>query len=276
VRVPPGILQAVRLFLLPAGTWYLDANSYRVTAEIWPASAATPSTMTDEGGPVTTLDNIVWDPWSGHLTFRRNGPGFWQWYRVNLVEGVLAGRFSHSAQSSAEPDPSEFRYHVTGWNSTYLDLVDVVPRAYEVQFDDGSLARLRIDRQTTGDLIGTFKIYKDKHGNEQLEQDVSSLSWDGSTLLFAAGMPYSVGSNDPADFVFCAESTGRTLAGMAGRSPRLWNSREGQPIPRRLADGDTRGPPRPHDSGQSEPDVFVHECGLCLPSPSGLGRRYRP
>ena len=72
------------------GTWYLTAGSARLEMRIdFDASGSrfTGQVLT-EGDAVATsdvVDQIVWDQGSGALQFRRNGPGFWEWYRARVV-----------------------------------------------------------------------------------------------------------------------------------------------------------------------------------------------
>lgn len=97
----------------PAGIWYLLANASRLELSLQFANNAWSGTVKNEGGAPEPLDQITWDAAGRWLEFRRNGPGFFQWYRISLTYGVMAGRFSHA---TAAPRPVLIGYtnHVTG------------------------------------------------------------------------------------------------------------------------------------------------------------------
>jgi dienelactone hydrolase len=173
----------------PAGTWYLNANSFHTTLTIFsPAVGSLTGSLVNERGITEAVDNISWDLGSRRLEFRRNGDGFWQWYRGTIVEGVLVGRFSHNQQSSAKPTLVNYTFHVTGWNSAYVGQ-GLVPRAYELLVNDNYRAVLRIDfsASTATGFVGRLKVYSTVAGNsagEEPEYDVEVSQWDGTHLNF--------------------------------------------------------------------------------------------
>jgi len=183
------------------GTWYLnanylgDTNNFFLTATITGGSApgVYQGTLINEHGTVEILDNITWDDSGGQLEFRRNGQGFWQWYRGTVVEGVLIGRFSHDTNSPQKPAQlASFSYHVTGWNSTVLDR-DIVPRSYDLVINTNSFARLRIDRLPSGQFVGRLKVYATQTGQasaEEPEYDLEVTRWDGTHLSFTKHGPH--------------------------------------------------------------------------------------
>ena len=130
----------------PAGTWYLNANGSRIEVSIQAGSggasgsggmgntggggAALTGTIKDEGGSATPLSNITWDSTGRWLEFRRTGSGFFQWYRLSLVQGVVVGRFSHGA-SDSKPLLTSYAFHATGWSPSYLDTA-TSPRTWRV------------------------------------------------------------------------------------------------------------------------------------------------
>jgi hypothetical protein len=140
------------------------------------------------------LDNISWDAAARRIEFRRNGMGFWQWHRGSVVEGILVGRFSHNGVSAARPPQlTSYAFHVTGWNSDYLDQ-DVVPRVYEVLLNRDYRARLRIDYSPDGSGLytGRLKVYSTVSGGasgEEVEYDLEVTQWDGTNLRFIRRHP---------------------------------------------------------------------------------------
>lgn len=75
----------------PVGTWYLLANAFRLEMLIAPSGPSFTGWIANEGGPHEPLSDFSWDPASRWLEFRRNGPGFFQWYRLSLTYGVMGG-----------------------------------------------------------------------------------------------------------------------------------------------------------------------------------------
>jgi dienelactone hydrolase len=189
----------------PFGTWFLNAN-YRggmnknrllLTITLTGSNFLIGQVTTINGQEtLELLDNVSWDANTGLLEFRRSGPDFspfWEWYRGTIVEGVFVGRYSHSQESAQKPDLLEFRFHVTGWNSTLLDR-DIVPRSYDLIIDKHHHARLRIDRLPPGHVdrppteqfVGRLKVYSTGPGGEgeEPEYDLEVTHWDGRILSF--------------------------------------------------------------------------------------------
>ncbi|HYS20003.1 MAG TPA: hypothetical protein VEO73_02830, partial [Gemmatimonadales bacterium] len=197
------------------GTWYLMAGSARLEMRIdfdALGSSFTGQVLTEGDAAATAdvVDQIVWDPGSGALQFRRSGPGFWEWYRACVVEGVLVGRYARS-ESAAEPGPEAYQGHVTGWSEAYFDR-DLFPRVYELRLNDGRLARLRIDRAGAGDgFAGRLKVYAIENAGtggegsgEDLEYDVAVAQWDGTQLVF---------TQPDAQQTYVAQVSGRFIEG---------------------------------------------------------------
>jgi dienelactone hydrolase len=215
------VLEGLELRLIPSvdtsgplGTWYLNDNSFRITAMI--RSGPQPNTylgsLINENGGTETLDQISWNAATRLLEFRRNGPGFWQWYHGSIVEGVYVGRFSQSTSSASRPalTGSNYAFHVTGWDSDYLDQ-DIAPRAYDVIMNTNYRTELRIDRSPTNpsQFIGRFKVYATVNGGangEEPEYDLDVTHWDGRNLSFVR--------HDPNwKQTFTGVATGRTISG---------------------------------------------------------------
>jgi dienelactone hydrolase len=174
----------------PLGTWYLTANHFHLTVTIATGTQLDSylGAILHEDGSSEPLDHIRWDNTTRRLEFRRNGSGFWQWYRCYVVEGILRGRFSHSEESSIPTQLTSFTFHVSGWNSTYLDQA-IVPRVYEVLLNSKYYGRLRIDTSSSrlNLLAGRLKIYAASDvgaAAEEPEYDLQMLRWDGTNLEF--------------------------------------------------------------------------------------------
>jgi dienelactone hydrolase len=179
----------------PIGTWYLNANNYRISLSIGAGGAPNTyvGTVTNENGGAETVDNIAWNDGTHRLRFRRVGTGFWQWYNTGVQDGVMVGRFSHSGTSSAQPALSEYRSHVTGWNSVSFDQA-LTPRVFELIINTTYLGRLRIDASPEGGVgfSGRLKVYSTTTGRsagEELEYDVQVTQWDGTKLKFTRHGP---------------------------------------------------------------------------------------
>jgi hypothetical protein len=181
-----------------AGTWFLNANGSRVTATITGSGPFT-GTLINENGGTETLDNIALN--GSFLEFRRDGAGFFQWYRLLINRGVAAGRFSHSA-SSSKPALTQFTFHATGWRQ---DLFPGLPLAWELLVNGNFRARLHIDNNG----VGRFKVYSTVSGGasgEDVEYDLTNVAWDGTHLSFTRNVP---GQTQ----VYTGTATGRTISG---------------------------------------------------------------
>src|SRR5713226_4431337 len=112
----------------PDLTWSPLASTFRLEMVIRRSKPGFTGTIANEGGAAEPLSNISWNPNTRWLQFRRNGPGFFQWYKATLTYGVVAGRFSHSA-APPKPPLIAYAYHVTGWGPEWLDH-GIVPRTW--------------------------------------------------------------------------------------------------------------------------------------------------
>lgn len=168
----------------PVGAWYLLANAFRLDMFIAPAGASFTGWIADEGGQWEPLSDFSWDRGTRWLEFRRNGPRFFQWYRLSLTYGVMAGRFSHLADP-ARPANTAFTSHVTGWSPSWLDS-DVVPRCWNATINTDYEAVLRIDRDRAGGLRGRLKVYAP---SEELENDLTAIFWNGTNLALVRTGP---------------------------------------------------------------------------------------
>lgn len=170
----------------PVGTWYLVANTFRLEMSIQAAMGGYAGTIKNEGTAPEPLDNITWDGAGRWLEFRRNGPGFFQWYRVCLTYGVMAGRFSHSA-AAAKPALNAYASHVTGWSPDWLDS-GIVPRTWNLIINDTFKAVLRVDRDAGNALVGRLKVFANtalpQPLAEELEDDLTAITWDGTHIGF--------------------------------------------------------------------------------------------
>lgn len=197
----------------PAGTWQLASNGYPLTATLVAGSqsGAYQGALINENGGSEQLDNIAWDATARRLEFRRNGNGFWQWYRGVVVEGIFVGRFSHSSQSSARPQQlSAFAWHATGWNSNYLD-ANLAPRVFEVLLNNDYRARLRIDYSpdAASQYGGRLKVYSTVSGGaggEEVEHELEVTQWNGTNLRF-------VRRGEGWTQVYTGVVAGRTISG---------------------------------------------------------------
>ncbi len=174
------------------GRWYINTGSERLTWRFENQNGVYQGVRLDEQGAILErFDNISWNPATRTLEFRRNGAGFWQWYRGKIVEGVLVARYAHSGLNAAKPtDPFAFKWHATGWNYEYLTPT-TTPQVYDMEIvQTGDRARLRIDksRVTASGYEGRLKFYARGNAyNERLEDDVTIERWDGANLRFSAG-----------------------------------------------------------------------------------------
>lgn len=210
----------------PVGTWYLLANASRLELSIQVKKKFFKQflvgTIKNEGGPPEPIDHISWDPAGRWLEFRRDGAGFYQWYRLSLTYGVVAGRFSHSA-APAKPAFTAYTYHVTGWSPRWLDS-DIVPRTWQLTVagaNDTYGAVLRIDRDAGGVLQGRFKVFANSGGaglDEELEFDLTAINWNGTNLSFTRSGGFTE--------TYTGTAGGRSISGTYSRNggaPLAWN-----------------------------------------------------
>jgi dienelactone hydrolase len=206
-----------------AGTWYLNANDSRLTLLLGGPSGTFGDWAIDQDGKTGVVDHITWDPAAHLIEFRRNRQGLSEWYRATISEGILAGRFSSSADSADKPALAQYKYHVTGWNTTHLDRA-LTPRVYDILISNNSRAILRIDSSPdspTG-YAGRLKVYSTVSGaaaGEELESDLEVTQWDGVHLTFVRH------DQNPAQ-TYSATISGRTISGtltQAGAPPSQWS-----------------------------------------------------
>lgn len=179
--------------LAQTGPWYLNANGAKLTLEIAEQRGRRIAYLSSGSACNEKLDSPTFDSESGLLEFRRRLPGSAQWYRVTIADGVMVGRFA-SAIGSNKPPLSAYKYHVTGWNR---DAFPDTPAVFDILVAEHSRARLRIDRQTDGRLIGRLKFYA--MGNsawEYPEEEIGVQEWDGETLTFRRGNQTYTGTVD--------------------------------------------------------------------------------
>jgi dienelactone hydrolase len=208
----------------PVGTWYLSANGFRLELSIQAVVNGYAGTIKNEGGVPEPLDSITWDPAGRWLEFRRNGPGFFQWYRMCLTYGVMAGRFSHAAVAP-KPALTAYANHVTGWSPNWLD-ADIVPRTWNLTINNNFKAVLRIDRDASNVLRGRLKVFDDSSQpgvQEELENDLTSITWDGTNLSFTRSAGFVK--------IYNGQASGRFLNGTFthnGGAPAAWSGVRGE------------------------------------------------
>ena len=92
----------------PAGRWYINSGGERLTWRFENQNGVYQGMrLNEQGAIIERFDNISWNPATRTLEFRRNGAGFWQWYRGKIVEGVLGERHAaftlqHGVQLQAQ------------------------------------------------------------------------------------------------------------------------------------------------------------------------------
>src|SRR5258708_16821381 len=203
----------------PVGTWYLSANGFRLELSIRPGGNGLADTIKNEGAAPERLDSITWDPAARWLEFPRNGPGFFQWYRICLTYGVMAGRFSHAAVAP-KPALTAYANHVAGGSTNWLDS-DIVPRTWNLTINNNFKAVLRIDRDASNVLRGRLKVFDDSSQpgvQEELENDLTSITWDGTNLSFTRSAGFVQ--------IYNGQASGRFLNGTFthnGGAPAAWS-----------------------------------------------------
>ena len=168
--------------------WFLDLAGDPVTVALTSdlTGANVTGSATGGDGDTEVVDNVTWDATTGVLDLRRLVGGVAQWVHGRAVEGVITGRIGYSALGDEPPAALDaYNGHFVGWNERYFS-EDIVPRVFDLEID-GRVARLRLDRDASGAIVGRFKVYADaEHGNadEEVEYDVDVQSWDGHNLAF--------------------------------------------------------------------------------------------
>lgn len=182
---------------LPAdvvGHWYVARGGERITLTFFddPATGRPKGVSVSEDAPSATaevIDHIDYDA-AGVLSFSVTESGKTTLYRVQVVDGVLAGRFAPPPDplSTAVPAvvPPAYTGRIIGWRDETFSR-DIVPRTWDVALDAHHQAVLRIDRTNPGSatFLGTLKPYAtDGALDEQPSEDVEVERWDGQNLSF--------------------------------------------------------------------------------------------
>ncbi len=175
-------------------------------------SSGLSGTLTDEDG-TRPLSSIRWERSRSRLRFVDAKQGVFEWYEVNVAEGVLVGRSAPGLSSANRPtDYHRFDHHITGWNETQLNQ-DLVPRTFDILVNDVKRAVLRIDRAPAGSprpFVGRIDVSSStllpRAGGVELEEDLEVHGWDGRTLSFT--QPSSAGPRR-----FTGEVIGDRIAG---------------------------------------------------------------
>ena len=173
--------------------WYLALDGVPIelslTSDLDGRQAS--GTAIADDGSVAAVDEITWDEATGVLDFRRRTAAGAQWVHARAVEGVVTGRVGYGALGDAPPaDVAAYRGHVVGWNERYFSR-ELTPRVFDLAID-GRSARLRLDRDGAGAIVGRYKVYADDARGvaaEELESDVEVQAWDGRTLRFVRAAP---------------------------------------------------------------------------------------
>jgi poly(3-hydroxybutyrate) depolymerase len=222
---------------LTNGQWNRNAGAHQTLTLTTAANGTQTGFLADDDGRAGAVDAVTETaPW---LTFRRkiaaasesepnaSEPDSWEWYRVRLAAGTLAGRYARSATQDMPP-LSAFERRVTGWDSGAFPLSGNT-FAWDVNVDTLGLAKVRVSRSSTSQpWTGTFKIYAGPgmdSADEELESDLAHVSFDGARLDFE--WKDSLGQHH----TFAGTASGRTLAGyldVATQTPlAAWGTRAG-------------------------------------------------
>ncbi len=196
-----------------AGVWHLNAGTARLelTLTVNARTRALGGEIAAEGSTdaPSTIADPRWDDLAGTLRFSVSQAGMRAWFTARVTDGVMAGRFALGA-SETEPDARQFTGHFTGWSAAVADR-ELVPRVWDLRTGAGGRARLRVDRDASGALIGTFKVYaRGVFGalGEELEYDLEALSWNGERLGFSF-------AREGVRWRFDATASGRSLSAVS-------------------------------------------------------------
>ncbi len=193
------------------GTWYLNAAGSRLALTIRRDGVVYSGSLRADAAAVEPVDSITFDATKGLLVFRRPMGG--QWYRAFVNQGTLAGRFSSTAAATA-PDVTSYKGHVTGWNESRFPNSATGAMAWEITLGNAA-ARLRLQKSpATGALVGRMKVYG---AAEDLEDDLTVSTWDGTKLKFSRG----AGATNQD---FAGEVSGRDIVG-------TFTTNGGAPVP---------------------------------------------
>lgn len=172
-----------------SGVWHLAVGAARATLSLTSSDATDTLrgtiTFEESAAAPVAVEGARWDTSARalRLSFEHVGARFWLDARV--LDGVMVGRFARGV-GAAQPEASQFTGHLTGWSAAVADR-ELFPRVWDLRATDGTHAKVRIDREATGALVGTFKVYaRDGVGAaaEELEHDLDAVSWDGERLRF--------------------------------------------------------------------------------------------
>jgi poly(3-hydroxybutyrate) depolymerase len=177
-------------------------------------------TLRDEGGTADVVDSIASaPPW---LELRRRTGSGAEWYRLQVVDGTILGRYARTSGEERPPLPS-YVGHISGW------LEDAFPAtgaslSWDLALGDGRHARVRIARDGGGSFRGRFKVYagpavavgagEEQHfdpSGELLEEDLATATFDGARLSLDGAAAATASSLAHLD----ATASGRTLEGSA-------------------------------------------------------------
>ena len=202
----------------PAGTWYLLANASRLELSIQFQNNTYSGTIRNEGGAAEPLDQIVWDPVGRWLEFRRHGAAFFQWYRICITYGVMAGRFLRRRPRQSQRSP---HIHITSRVGARLGLIRTSCRTWTLTINQTYTAVLRIDRDAGNVLRGRLRVFANTAiagPQEELENDLTSITWDGTNLSFIRSAGFTQ--------VYKGTASGRFLRGTFthnGGAPAPWS-----------------------------------------------------
>jgi dienelactone hydrolase len=172
------------------GHWYLNHDGQRVTLslEASDVSGAVHGYVTPEGTGATprAIADVTYDRIEGQLLFHTFSGTDYVWYRLQLREGIAAGRTARTTASTAPADPVAYTGRLTGWRDETFS-AQIVPRVWDIAIDTHQRAVLRVDQASSagGGFVGRLKLYAtDFQLDEQLSEDIQIERWDGTTLTF--------------------------------------------------------------------------------------------
>jgi hypothetical protein len=111
------------------GVWEIVANGFHLTLTISPApGAAGLSAKLTYAGEGQAIDQLAWEKNERSFSFRRAGPGWWQWYRLRIENGRLEGRFTHEPAAERPAAESAWHYLVSGEKRLSAAAVEALAR----------------------------------------------------------------------------------------------------------------------------------------------------
>ncbi len=172
-----------------SGVWYLSIGAARVALTMSAADGSDSLRgaleFEEVGAAPVTIEGARRDATAHGLRFSFAHAGARFWFEARAVDGVMVGRFARTL-GATEPTATQYTGHFTGWSAAVADR-ELLPRVWDLRSDGGLRAKVRIDRDASGALAGTLKVYaRDGVGAsaEELEHDLEDLSWDGERLRF--------------------------------------------------------------------------------------------